>query len=406
VKIHLSLLAVAIGIALTFSPAGHAQQKLGNQDIVNMVKAGLAEEVILTMINSQPAQFAVTPDDIIALKKDGVSDKIIAAMVRPSQPAAPSATVQPANTAASPPRPPSADKPNDVQILSAIRSDPNRNNPQSPTALVMSTTPLGSRNTMFGRVTKLDNIDITVTGFRLIGWGEYNNAAKYWPVDVCVNGTADDRVFETLHLSPSERSEAGASGPLQFQTRTRYRLFKDDFGGLKAEQMLVSEWKPQDSICPAPTSGPDAIGNNPTRSAFGTRTAGGPETLAMLAAVSQGDPNSSAFGVHRQDISATFDAVWNKVTERLTKNKDRIVVSDRESGLIVTALTHHFGFPPQYSKYCVAFDKITEDTTRVSLKLLSYANTNTKFGGGAVLEPNSVTSVNRAAEKFLDELMK
>lgn len=72
-----------------------AQTALTNDAIVKMVKAGLAEDVILNMIQSQPAQFTVTPDAMIALKGDGVSDKVIAAMAgkgaSPSPAAAPAA---------------------------------------------------------------------------------------------------------------------------------------------------------------------------------------------------------------------------------------------------------------------------------------------------------------------------
>jgi hypothetical protein len=63
----------------------NAQTALTNDAVVKMVKAGLAEDVIITMINTQPAQFSATPDAMIALKKEGVSDKVIAAMVSKSQ---------------------------------------------------------------------------------------------------------------------------------------------------------------------------------------------------------------------------------------------------------------------------------------------------------------------------------
>src|SRR5436190_1271713 len=80
------------------------QTALTNDAIVKMVKAGLAEDVIVNMINSQPAQFSVTPDAMIALKKDGVSDKLISAMLSKGSSAAapsaaPSAAVAPATDA-------------------------------------------------------------------------------------------------------------------------------------------------------------------------------------------------------------------------------------------------------------------------------------------------------------------
>jgi hypothetical protein len=236
-NVTLVVAALVVVVLVFFSTAGHAQQRLGNQDVVKMVKAGLAEEVVLNVIAGQPTQFAVTPGDLIALKNEGVSDKIIAAMMSKSQP-----TVPLTNTVAAQ-RGPNQDKPSDAQILSAIRSDPNRNSGQSRTALVLSTTPLGSG-------ARLQSIEVTIEGFRIIQWGEFNSAGKYWPVELCVNGTADNRVL--AQFSPQERAAAGGPrGPSKFQTKAQYRLHSDDFGILKAEQILVSEWKPQDSICPA-----------------------------------------------------------------------------------------------------------------------------------------------------------
>lgn len=58
-----------------------AQQALNNDAIVKMVKAGLGEETVVSMINAQPGNYAVDPDSLIQLKSAGVTDKEIAAMV-------------------------------------------------------------------------------------------------------------------------------------------------------------------------------------------------------------------------------------------------------------------------------------------------------------------------------------
>ncbi len=58
-----------------------AQQALNNEGIVKLVKAGLSEDLIVSMVNNQPGNYSLTADDVIALKQAGVSDKIIAAMV-------------------------------------------------------------------------------------------------------------------------------------------------------------------------------------------------------------------------------------------------------------------------------------------------------------------------------------
>lgn len=57
-----------------------AQEELNNDAVLKMVKAGLSENVIVTMVNQQPGRYTTKVDDLIALKQAGVSDKVIAAM--------------------------------------------------------------------------------------------------------------------------------------------------------------------------------------------------------------------------------------------------------------------------------------------------------------------------------------
>ncbi len=78
-RLNLPLLCLAV----CFSLPGNivAQQALNNEAIVKMVKAGLSEELIISMVNTQPGNYSLTADDVIDLKQSGVTDKIIAAMV-------------------------------------------------------------------------------------------------------------------------------------------------------------------------------------------------------------------------------------------------------------------------------------------------------------------------------------
>src|SRR5262249_55130623 len=84
-----TVIAVFVGFLILQTAAVDGQTALTNDAIIKMVKAGLAEDVILNMINTQPSQFSVTPDAMIALKKEGVSDKVIGAMVSKGQPGGP-----------------------------------------------------------------------------------------------------------------------------------------------------------------------------------------------------------------------------------------------------------------------------------------------------------------------------
>ena len=58
-----------------------AHETLTNDSIIKMVKAGLSDTVILSMVSTQPGKYSLGADDIIALKRAGVSDTIITAIV-------------------------------------------------------------------------------------------------------------------------------------------------------------------------------------------------------------------------------------------------------------------------------------------------------------------------------------
>ena len=57
-----------------------AQQELDNAAVVKMTKAGLGEDVIVSMVQNQPGHYDLSPDTLVSLKNDGVSDKVMAAM--------------------------------------------------------------------------------------------------------------------------------------------------------------------------------------------------------------------------------------------------------------------------------------------------------------------------------------
>jgi hypothetical protein len=58
-----------------------AQEILTNESIVKMVKAGVAEDVILEMVRTRPGDYVLTSDGLIRLKQQGVPAKILTAMV-------------------------------------------------------------------------------------------------------------------------------------------------------------------------------------------------------------------------------------------------------------------------------------------------------------------------------------
>lgn len=58
-----------------------AQETLTNDSIVKMVKAGLGEALIVSMIQNQPGKYSLSPDDLVKLKQQGVPERVLAAMV-------------------------------------------------------------------------------------------------------------------------------------------------------------------------------------------------------------------------------------------------------------------------------------------------------------------------------------
>lgn len=93
---------------------------LTNDSIVKMVKSGLGEGVVVSMIQTQPGKYSLTADDLIKLKEAGVSDKILAAMIAKGSSgaaAAPAAASAPAPAAGSAPAAaPESDIPRDLDV--------------------------------------------------------------------------------------------------------------------------------------------------------------------------------------------------------------------------------------------------------------------------------------------------
>jgi hypothetical protein len=83
-KFFLLYLLLALSVLAQDTPqtvAAPGQSALTNDAIIKMVQAGLGEGVIISMVNTQPANYTLTPEQLIALKSAGVSDRVVTAMV-------------------------------------------------------------------------------------------------------------------------------------------------------------------------------------------------------------------------------------------------------------------------------------------------------------------------------------
>jgi hypothetical protein len=68
-------------VLLVIAAAAYAQEMLTNDSVVKLLKAGLGENLVVNMIQSQPGNYTLTPDALVKLKQDGVSDKVLGAMI-------------------------------------------------------------------------------------------------------------------------------------------------------------------------------------------------------------------------------------------------------------------------------------------------------------------------------------
>lgn len=80
--------------------AQQAQKPLTNADVVQMVKAGLAEPVVVATIKANPGNYDMSPDQLIALKKAGVTPGEMDAIVTVANGGAAAATPSSAGTSA------------------------------------------------------------------------------------------------------------------------------------------------------------------------------------------------------------------------------------------------------------------------------------------------------------------
>jgi len=74
-----SLCSLVVPFVMFLSPA-IGQAVLDNEAVVKMVKAGIAESLVIGMIQSQPGKYSLGADELIRLEELGISEKILVAM--------------------------------------------------------------------------------------------------------------------------------------------------------------------------------------------------------------------------------------------------------------------------------------------------------------------------------------
>ena len=76
---------VATGVAMTSQAnAQVAAQAVTNFDLVEMTRAGVSEDLIISTVRSRGARLDLSPSGLISLKQSGVSDRVVMAVQSPS----------------------------------------------------------------------------------------------------------------------------------------------------------------------------------------------------------------------------------------------------------------------------------------------------------------------------------
>lgn len=73
------------GLLCTVLMAQEARKPLTNEGVIKMVQAGLPESVVVSAIQTSPAQFDISPDALIQMKKAGVTQKEMNAIIAAKQ---------------------------------------------------------------------------------------------------------------------------------------------------------------------------------------------------------------------------------------------------------------------------------------------------------------------------------
>ena len=80
--ILLAISFVSTNITPSLVLAHNVQETITNQIVIDMVKAGLSTEIIITKIKSSPSKFDTSSNALQELKKAGVADSIVLAIVK------------------------------------------------------------------------------------------------------------------------------------------------------------------------------------------------------------------------------------------------------------------------------------------------------------------------------------
>lgn len=92
--------SILLAVLLLAAPVAALAAPMTNEDVIKMVKGGLAEATVMQAIDAAEPAFDTSPDGLVKLKQGGVSDKLIQHILTRKPPA--QAGAAPAAAAAAP----------------------------------------------------------------------------------------------------------------------------------------------------------------------------------------------------------------------------------------------------------------------------------------------------------------
>jgi len=127
-----------------------------------------------------------------------------------------------------------------------------------------------------------------------------------------------------------------------------------------------------------------------------------PAANPIIGDLTKDDEDTQVFPIHTKEVAQGFDETWSVATQALTKQKEHIEQSNKAAGVIATTPTRHgvLGFP-NYDKYVLLIERIDDQRTRLTLKLLSWYP---DFKAGGVRRPQTRGYLDKKAREFLDKI--
>lgn len=149
---------------------------------------------------------------------------------------------------------------------------------------------------------------------------------------------------------------------------------------------------------PSPTPSTTGQGADTISRAAGSRTAFESLTDTL--------PDTGLFPKHVTEYALPYDKVWEAVSQALTQQKETILRSEKEKGVLVTDLTRHsvIGIP-SYERYCLLLEKQNDSSTKMTFILQTYLkNILAEKGSANALKAGSQDLANSKTRQFLGKI--